>query len=518
MARARKPKKLPAKIPQKVKKHVVELSLQNPDFGARRLVTLLNEEQINISSSTVYAILKRNNLQNRQKRLEKIKERVDASKSAARKPAVQITDEVAERIVQISLQNPEYGARRLVPLLEKEELLVSASAIYTILRHNGIQTCDKRLAKIQAQHTVNELSPPVVEISSLRPVERSPQPAADIPAPADQKKQVPEIIEEKAPPPRILQVSKAPKKIKTRSSWFLKTLNLLLLFLLVFLGFHTWQNIRSAMLGPEAFATITPQSVSTNMEPEVAALPLNDYRMILERNLFNVSKEKPEAPKKEIEIEKLAPAEKDLGLRLMGTVVAEDPMLRFAFIENRSQRKQEAYREGDKANEVLIKKVMRNKVVITTDKGDKLLTVEIEESTKRSKSPPYARQSPGNSAASSQIPDSRYPRTRHASINLDREEVVTSLANTDQFLEEVDIYPYIQGDKPVGFRISRVPPQSVLRKIGLRSRDVILGVNDQDITSPEQAVEFFETIAEGGDVTIKIKRRRRNRLIKLSIE
>jgi general secretion pathway protein C len=518
MGRARKTKKLPARIPPEVKKHVVGLSLQNPDFGARRLVTLLNKEQTSISSSTVYAILKRNNMQNRQKRLAKIKEQDTTSKFVARKPAVQITDEVAERIVQIALQNPEYGARRLVPLLEKEEILVSASAVYNVIRRNGIQTRDKRVARIQAQQTIEELPPPEVETSSLRAVERPPQPADAIPAPAKQPGQVPDVIEEKAPPLRVLPISRTPKKIKTRSPWFLTLLNIVLLLLLVFLGLHTWQNIHTAISEPDAVAAITPQSASTIVEPEVAALPLNDYRMISERNLFNVSKEKPPAPKKEVETEKIALAKKDLGLRLVGTVVAEDPKLIRAFIENRRQRKQEAYREGDKANEVLIKKILRNKVVITTDKGDKLLTVEIEESTKRPKIPPYARRFPGSSVASSQIPANTSPRTRHASINLDREEIESSLADTDQLLEEVDIYPYKQDDQPAGFRISKVPPQSVLRKIGLRSRDVIVGVNDQEITSPEQAVEFFQTLAEGGDVTIKIKRRRRSRQIKLSIE
>jgi len=58
----------------------------------------------------------------------------------------------------------------------------------------------------------------------------------------------------------------------------------------------------------------------------------------------------------------------------------------------------------------------------------------------------------------------------------------------------------------------------VLRKIGLRSLDVTEGVNDQEITSPERAAEFFQTLAEGGEVTINIKRRRRSRQIKLSIE
>ena len=58
-----------------------------------------------------------------------------------------------------------------------------------------------------------------------------------------------------------------------------------------------------------------------------------------ERNLFNLSKEKTQAPQKEIEIDKIALAKKDLGQKLVGTVIAENPKLRFAFIENRNQRR-----------------------------------------------------------------------------------------------------------------------------------------------------------------------------------
>jgi type II secretory pathway component PulC len=54
--------------------------------------------------------------------------------------------------------------------------------------------------------------------------------------------------------------------------------------------------------------------------------------------------------------------------------------------------------------------------------------------------------------------------------------------------------------------------------MGLRSRDVIVGVNDESITDPAQAADFFQTIAEGGEVTIKLKRRRRTRQIRLNIE
>jgi type II secretory pathway component PulC len=54
--------------------------------------------------------------------------------------------------------------------------------------------------------------------------------------------------------------------------------------------------------------------------------------------------------------------------------------------------------------------------------------------------------------------------------------------------------------------------------MGLRSRDVIVGINGEDIKGPEQAAEFFGKISEGGEITIKLKRRRRTRQINLNIE
>jgi type II secretory pathway component PulC len=64
----------------------------------------------------------------------------------------------------------------------------------------------------------------------------------------------------------------------------------------------------------------------------------------------------------------------------------------------------------------------------------------------------------------------------------------------------------------------KIPPRNILRKMGLRSRDVVTGVNDQEITSPDQDAEVFEKLAAGGEVTITIERRRRTRKISLNIE
>jgi len=410
---------------------------------------------------------------------------------------------VAERIAEVSLQNPEYGARRLLPLLEKDGILISASALYSILKRRGLQNRSLRLLQIEAQRTVE--IPPLPDVAMPPPIE-------------EEAEQVQPDIDEKIPLPRVLPVPKASEKTIVTRPRILTLVNILLLALLLSLGFYTVQNVRSARIEPEVTAAVEPALEIAAPEPKFVVRPIAEYQTISERNLFNISKEKPLEPKKEIVVETIAPAEKKLGLKLVGTVVADNPKLSRAFIDNRSTRKQEAYRVGDQAGDVLIKKILRNTVIITTQEGDKLLTVEIEETKQGSRARMPGKRSVGETLSPMQIPSSQPPSARTRSISLDRQDVESSLADPDRFLEEIAVSPYMQNDQPSGFRISRIPPRNFLRKMGLRSRDIITGVNDQQITSPDQAAEVFEKLVEGGEVTITIKRRRRTRKISLNIQ
>ena len=221
--------------------------------------------------------------------------------------------------------------------------------------------------------------------------------------------------------------------------------------------------------------------------------------------------------KEKIALASLAPAKKGLGLELVGTVVADDPKLSRAIIDNRSIRKQEVYREGDSAGKAKIKKILRNNVVITTADGDELLTVEIKESSRIAPSRLSKRVGSQTSAAQPAA-RTRTPRARTSSIRLKREEVADSFTDIDGLMEQMKIVPYKIGDQEAGFRLGSITRDSVLRKMGLRSRDVIVGIDDETITSPDDAADFFKRLADGGEVTIKLKRRRRTRQIKLNIE
>jgi general secretion pathway protein C len=524
MAKANLKKKFSTVITKSIESRIVELSLQNPEFGARRLLPLLNSVDINVSASTVYNILKRHSLQTRAKRLANLKKknpkavpvptkkakrsRKQAATARLKRPA-RVTGEVAERIVQVSLNNPDYGARRLVSLLEKDGIRTNASTVYRILKRNDLQNREKRFARIRAQEAEEISSPEAVEISA-------PQSVA-VPAPLAQPEPAAGITLEKVTAPRFQPIKKAPEKTKFQRSLILTLSNVLLLVLLAYLGVYAAQSFRHAGLESAALAAPAPAPAGIDARPETAAPPLTDYRIIWERNLFNVSKKVASVPEKQIAIENIAPAKKDLGIKLVGTAVADDPRLSRAFIDNRSTGEQEAYREGDRAGEVRIKKIQRNNVIIATREGDRLLTVEIGTAAIGQTTSKPAPQTPATSTLK-QSTGSISSSARTRSVSLDRQEVEASLANIDRLIADLDIAPYTRFEQPAGFKISNISNESIFKKIGLSSRDVIVGINNQKITGPDQAAEFINTIAKGGQVTIRARRRLRTRRINLNIE
>jgi hypothetical protein len=58
-------------------------------------------------------------------------------------------------------------------------------------------------------------------------------------------------------------------------------------------------------------------------------------------------------------------------------------------------------------------------------------------------------------------------------INLEREELESSLADLNQLMRKVRIRPHVEGNRPGGFLVSNIKPGSLFAKMGLRNGDVI---------------------------------------------
>lgn len=526
MARAKTTKKAASKVSKKAERHIVELSLQNPDFGARRLVPLLKQKKISVSSSWIYGVLKRNNLQTREKRLARLDELRSGQDIPAieKVPTAEITPEVEERIVDVSLQNPDHGTLRLAGLLAGEGISISSSAIYSLLKRYGLQTRALRLSRIELER-LTEGAPPELETEAPY--------AVPIPATPEESEQAPADTVDIAGAHPVAPAPSMPVKSPRRARWFFYLADVLLLALvgyLGYIGYHTVINFKQARLQPEAVAAVNPEPVRRTMQPEMVVEPLKGYHKIWERNLFNIPEKVSPAPEKEIPIEEIALAQKNIGLKLVGTVVANDATFSRAIVHVTKTREQDAYREGDQAGSAKIKKILRNKVIITTDKGDQLLTIDEEDFGKGGKTASKQPQGPTSLTFPQPNPGemkfgdsgTQLFGRRARSISLKHEEVTASLADTDQLLQELTISPFMQDEQPAGFIISKIPRGSILTKMGLRNGYAVTQLNDTPITSPDQASEFFRTLAEGGEITIEVRRsrgvRRNSRQINLNIE
>jgi len=232
---------------------------------------------------------------------------------------------------------------------------------------------------------------------------------------------------------------------------------------------------------------------------------LGDSIIVSERDPSATFEGKGSAPREAISLEKMSLAARDLGLALVGTVVADDPRKSFAIVDNRSSGKQELYREGDRVGHVLIKKILRNKVIVDTGGGDMVLTMGHEESL-------------GTSPVPREALRREQPEAATSTSRLDREEVDSAIPEFSQFMREIRVRPHFPGGRTGGFLVYGIDPDSVFAEMGLQSGDVITAVNGEPITTTQEASDFYDVLEESGEVVLEVKRGDETKEIRVEIQ
>ena len=129
------------------------------------------------------------------------------------------------------------------------------------------------------------------------------------------------------------------------------------------------------------------------------------------------------------------------NLELVGTVVSNNSEMTLAIITDPSTRKQRVYHEGDRVGQkALIKKIMRNRVIIDAGDGDIMLSILHKGSSSLSSMAPASRLAMSNPGPARQTPapthvNSQNAQTRNLTVSLDRQEVKDALSDIGQVLE-----------------------------------------------------------------------------------
>ena len=119
------------------------------------------------------------------------------------------------------------------------------------------------------------------------------------------------------------------------------------------------------------------------------------------------------------------------------------------------------------------------------------------------------------------------PSSAEESINVNRigenafsldEATVTQLTtNINQFMTQVRIIPYFEGNKSAGYRVAAIRPGSAFDQLGFRGGDIIQRINNLELSSPEKLYTIFQNLKDEKSVTVDILRQGQKNSLKYEI-
>jgi len=277
-------------------------------------------------------------------------------------------------------------------------------------------------------------------------------------------------------------------------------INIFLVTVVIFFGIDSIYKIIAAQL--DTFDRPEPIISETSFSPaEIKAPPLSNYRFIAERDIFQTNTADSAAKVEKIFMETIKPTERNL--KLWGTVVGNGPASTYAIIEKpgaRSHRSNQfLHKAGDVVQGATIKKIMREKVILSANGKNEILHL-------------VERKDVGRYRKSQQPDNQRRSQPIHQKRMLRRTQVQEAIGDISELQSQANIRPHSEG-----VQISRIRPRSIFRRMGLRNGDIITAAGGRTITSVNEALEIWRNLTTDGEASVEIKRRGRKRIIDYGI-
>ena len=109
-------------------------------------------------------------------------------------------------------------------------------------------------------------------------------------------------------------------------------------------------------------------------------------------------------------------------------------------------------------------------------------------------------------------------KTETEEHRLSRALVNRLMADYGQLLSQIDVVPYMENGKTVGFRIRWLQPGSLFAKLGFKVGDVILSVNNIPIKKTEDVFRAVQIIRNEPSIRVKVLRNGKEHYIDIRID
>lgn len=231
--------------------------------------------------------------------------------------------------------------------------------------------------------------------------------------------------------------------------------------------------------------SLSQGSIKSDKSSEKNSLgSFNEYDLIYKKNLFGTIATKIRK-KPDIDISNLK--ETKLNLKLLGTVVGYSSSYAVILSDN----KQGLYREEDRIKDALIKRIFRQKVVLTRNGRDEILVIEEQK---------------GQKAEYYKSIDESINQSGENEYRISREFINKSLQNINGLMRQARVRPNFANGNPDGIKIDNIRPFSLFRKMGLNNGDIITGANGKKIKTVNDAMGLYNGLKSSDKVSIQIRR------------
>jgi len=190
----------------------------------------------------------------------------------------------------------------------------------------------------------------------------------------------------------------------------------------------------------------------------------------------------------------------------------------FAMIVGPDGRTEQVYQPGDcvprlgddqgqdcTASQGRLARVQADRIVVNF--GGQPTVFMLEEGTDSGPHAPSPAAAPGTAAAPAaggQFPTARSGNT--IEMHIPNAEVEKSFENFAEIIKQARVVPYSKDGVTVGFQIQNIVPGSVFQRIGLQNFDVIKSVNNESLTTADQALRLFSVFRNEKEFSLDVQR------------
>jgi len=193
---------------------------------------------------------------------------------------------------------------------------------------------------------------------------------------------------------------------------------------------------------------------------------------------------------------------------LVGTIVSSSSATRRAILWATGMKEPKAFREKDEVEPgAFLSSVERDKAWITRGRErEKLDLLPVGSRVRPTTSAAPAAPQPAGTSPSQATGDIRVERLADNRFSIDEAGVAQLSANFNQFMTQVRMVPYFEGNKAAGYRLASIRPGTTFEKLGFQGGDVLQQVNGLDLSSPEKIYTIFQNLKDEKKATVNILR------------